>query len=269
MSAGLSTIFSLVFVLNSCITVVAHATHQELDRVDIDGKKLYFLETPMSAYWSETNPMPKFDPDSTANGKAYTATWSVNDGKLYLASFTASLKGKRFDAAKMLGTSLPAKATWICGPLHAVDKIESSSVQRYSENANRTFFVDGVAKKTLMLKRVECGLGRVGVTFGNHDGFAVIERISAGSPAETSAQLEIGDIVDAFTDLDGERILIGEMEIQRAVQLIRGRDKQPLTLHVRKTATGENAVVKLERVSSFDGEFDRIRAAEEASIKEK
>lgn len=97
------------------------ATHQELDRVTIDGAKYHFIETPMSWYWNDTQPMRKFDPNSTANWKGYMATWEIREQKLLLTSFVALINGKPFDVVKMIGMPLPAEATWLCGALHAVN----------------------------------------------------------------------------------------------------------------------------------------------------
>jgi hypothetical protein len=253
----LTTAAFLVFVV--CLAIPANATDQALDRVAIDGEEYYFIETPMSPYWIATQPAPQFDPDSTANWKGYTATWEIRDGKLWLATFTAQFKGKPFDAEKMLATPLPTEATWLCGPLHAVNNVQVSGVTRYSDKAQRLFFVDGVLKKTAILDRVDCCIGRVGITLGNRDGFTVIENISAGSPAQKSSQLEIGDIIEAFTDLDGSMISIGQMDKRRTQQFIRGLDEQPLKLHVRKSAAAvQTTVVELKRTLVFDGEFDYL-----------
>ena len=252
----LTTATLLVFV--AWLAAPANATDQAMDGVAIDGEEYYFIETPMSPYWSETQPVPQFDPDSTANWKGYTATWEIRDGKLWLATFTAQFKGKPFDAEKMLGTRLPAEATWLCGPLHAVNNVQFSGVTRYSDKATRLFFVDGVLKKTAILDRVDCCIGRVGITLDNRDGFTVIENISAGSPAQKSSQLEICDIIEAFTDLDGAMISIGQMDKRRTQQFIRGLDEQPLKLHVRKSAAVQTTVVELKRTLVFDGEFDYL-----------
>lgn len=259
MKTMLTTVTLLLVV--AWLADLANATNQAMDRVAIDGENYYFIETPMSGYWSEARPVPQFDPDSTANWKAYTATWEIRDGKLWLATFTARIKGKPFDAEKMLGTTLPAEATWLCGPLHAVSKVRSSSVLRYSDNAKRLFFVDGVLKKSANLDRVDCCIGRVGITLDNRDGFTVIDNISAGSPAQNSSQLEIGDIIEAITDLDGTVISFGQMDKRRTRQFIRGLVGQPLKLHVRKPAAAQTTLIELKRVLVFDDELDYLNEA--------
>lgn len=262
MRPHLSIITLVVIVLTSSVGAGdAHATAQELDLVVIDGKKFYFVETPMMEFWIKTRQVPMFDPVSSSNWKAYTATWEIRDGKLFLTSFTAHLKGKPFDVQRMLGAPLPVEAKWLSGPLHAVDNVTFESVRRYSEDARRLYFLDGVLQKTSVLKRVRCCEGRVGISLGKRGELMVIRSISAGSPANKSSRLETGDIVEALTDLDGEIIPLKGMGTHRAHQLIRGLDQQTLSLQIRKAGMAESTRVDLRRVLVFDGKLDRIEEA--------
>ncbi len=64
---------------------VSRATAQEPDIIIIEGKKLNLNTNPLSSYLQK-NPdaLPKTSYQRTSNWRGYTATWSINDGLLFL-----------------------------------------------------------------------------------------------------------------------------------------------------------------------------------------
>jgi hypothetical protein len=98
------------------------ATEQEKDQVRFGDGDLLLLEVPLNDYLRRLPVLPRFDPDTTANWKAYRAEWAIRDARLYLTAFWAVTN--RTPASETMlfpGRKVPILADWYSGKLHIVE----------------------------------------------------------------------------------------------------------------------------------------------------
>ena len=97
-------------------------TIQDRDELVLDDKTYLISQLPMAGYWHrEGEPrigrvkLPKFQFVRSSNWKGYSATWSLEHGKLVLKSLEGKIAGKEVKNEQIIDKTFPIHATWYSG----------------------------------------------------------------------------------------------------------------------------------------------------------
>ncbi len=120
---------AILLLLFIGIAKIADCTEQVFDQVLFNGVNYCISDHPLR-YATEKGPLPEFTSDDSSNWKGYVADWKVQDGKLWLNNFQATVKGKQFNIVDFLQKGpIPIHAIWFSGSLD--NEVELSRVLFY------------------------------------------------------------------------------------------------------------------------------------------
>ncbi len=240
--------FAIATLVAVCACLPAVSTDQELDRIKIGEKEYVMLESPMMYFWSQERPKPNFDVEQSSNWSGYSAVWEIKHEKLILTSFLAKQKGKTVDTVKLFGQELPMEAKWVCGQLHATQTIEFSDGKRFAPSVIRFFLTDGLVMKTSNLQeRVDCSRGALGITIGVRNYLPVVEKVTHGSAAQKSNELNVGDVIKAIVDFDDQQISLEKYPVEKVTQFLSGRIGQDCRLVVSRPDREDSRMIRIRR----------------------
>lgn len=242
-------LFLLLFV---GIAKIADCTEQVFDQVLLNGVNYCTSDLPLR-YAMEKGPLPEFTFDNSSNWKGYVAEWRIQDGKLWLSNFQATVKGKQFNIVDFLEKGpIPIHATWFSGSLDLIPGTGSTGrIGEFVTNGCTVWIEEGVVVETKQNAFRISHRGFVGIVLKMDGDRVVVSSISKNSPAERSKRIDVGDeIISVFTEGDQERTV--DQRLARALCFLKGFDRTSVKLRIKKAGSQDINEVELTRVFFYE-----------------